>query len=109
MQSIDRCGGMVFVENSERWFMIINIILRVVLRDNKYFQPESGHTLTLRWLTSKLFLKKPDGIVVLIVFLVDEKINLKVYACSFDSNPLQKPYNGDFDTENAYRKPPVIL
>jgi hypothetical protein len=43
------------------------------------------------------------------VFLVDEKINLKVYACSFDSNPLQKPYNGDFDTENAYRKPPVIL
>jgi hypothetical protein len=26
---------------------------------------------------------------------------------SFDSNPLQKPYNADFDTENAYRKPPV--
>jgi hypothetical protein len=48
MKSIDRCGGMVFVENSERLSMIINLILRVVLRDNKYFQPESGHTLTLR-------------------------------------------------------------
>ncbi len=51
MKSIDRCGRMVFVENSERLSMIINLILRVVLRDNKYFQPESGHTV--QYLTSK--------------------------------------------------------
>ncbi len=25
------------------------------------------------------------------------------------SNPLQRPYSGDFDPGNAYRKPPVIL
>jgi hypothetical protein len=25
------------------------------------------------------------------------------------STPLQRPYSCDFDTENAYRKPPVIL
>jgi hypothetical protein len=25
------------------------------------------------------------------------------------SNPLQRPYSGAFDPENAYRKPPVIL
>jgi hypothetical protein len=25
------------------------------------------------------------------------------------SNPLLRPYSGDFDPENAYRKPPVIL
>jgi hypothetical protein len=25
------------------------------------------------------------------------------------SNPLERPYSGDFDPENAYRKPPVIL
>jgi hypothetical protein len=25
------------------------------------------------------------------------------------SNPLQRPLTGDFDTENAYRKPPIIL
>ncbi len=25
------------------------------------------------------------------------------------SNPLQRPYSGDLDTENAYRKLPVIL
>jgi hypothetical protein len=23
-------------------------------------------------------------------------------------NPIQRPYNGDFDPEKAYRKPPVI-
>jgi hypothetical protein len=42
-------------------------------------------------------------------FAVDEKIKLKVLACSFEIKPLQRPYSGDFDTENAYRKPPVIL
>jgi hypothetical protein len=25
------------------------------------------------------------------------------------NNPLQRPVSGDFDTEIAYRKPPVIL
>jgi hypothetical protein len=25
------------------------------------------------------------------------------------SNPLQRPQSGDFDNENAYMKPPVIL
>jgi hypothetical protein len=25
------------------------------------------------------------------------------------NNPLQRPYSGDLDPENAYRKPPVIL
>jgi hypothetical protein len=59
MKSIDRCGGMVFVENSERSSLIINLIFRVVLRDNKYFQPESGHTV--KYLTSKF---NADGIVV---------------------------------------------
>ncbi len=52
------------------------------------------------------------------MFIVDEKIRLKVLACTFEflsnfenlsSKPLQRPYSGNFDTENAYRKPPVIL
>jgi hypothetical protein len=59
-------------------------------------------------------------VFTIVYFLVDEKIKLKVLACFFEiiyctnfenpsSNPLQRPYSGDFDTENAYRKPPVIL
>jgi hypothetical protein len=46
-----------------------------------------------------------------------KKIKLKVLACYFEviltnfenpsGNPLQRPYRGDFDSINAYRKPPV--
>jgi hypothetical protein len=50
-------------------------------------------------------------------FLVDEKIKHKFLACSFEilsnfenpsSNPLQRTKSGDFDSETAHRKPPVI-
>ncbi len=50
--------------------------------------------------------------------LVYEITKLKVLACPFDlltnfenpfSNPLGRPQSGDFDTENAYRKPTGIL
>jgi hypothetical protein len=34
---------------------------------------------------------------------------LKLLTKSPSRNPLQRPYSGDFDTENAYRKPPLIL
>jgi hypothetical protein len=52
-------------------------------------------------------------------FLVDKKIKLKVFWLALlklltnAKNPfcnlLQRPYSSDLDTENAYRKPPVIL
>jgi hypothetical protein len=47
-----------------------------------------------------------------------KKIKLKVLAWSSklltnfekpSSNPFQRPYGGDFDTENAYRKPPMKI
>jgi hypothetical protein len=50
--------------------------------------------------------------------LVDEKSKVKVFACFYKItanyqnqliNPIQRPYNGDFDPGNAYRKSPVIL
>jgi hypothetical protein len=28
---------------------------------------------------------------------------------NYFNNSLQRPYSGDFDPENAYRKPPAIL
>jgi hypothetical protein len=38
---------------------------------------------------------------------------MKLLTTSFKSfkysNSLQSPYNGNFDHENGYRKPPVIL
>jgi hypothetical protein len=47
-----------------------------------------------------------------------EKLNSKLYLAPLklltnfenpSSNPLQRPYSDDFGTDNAYRKPPVIL
>jgi hypothetical protein len=47
-------------------------------------------------------------------FLIDGKIKPKVFKLLMDfenssSNPLQRLKCGDFDNENAYRKPLVIL
>jgi hypothetical protein len=51
-------------------------------------------------------------------FFVDEKIKLKVLACflklltifkNSSNNPIRRPSNSDFDYENAFIMPPLIL
>jgi hypothetical protein len=68
----------------------------------------SRYFLYIRWWVSKLFdaslLKKSKSKIMLFA----SKKLLTNFEHPFN-NPLQRPYSSDFDPENAYRKPHVIL
>ncbi len=62
----------------------IRSVKGIVSRDAYFWKAYKKYFLCMRWWFFTIF-----------CFLVDEKIKLKVLACSFENNPHQRPHSGD--------------